>query len=218
MSENAEEKQGNRVITPVFRLSFPHFITPQPSMTAGGKAKFGNMAVFTPGEFDAEDKKRWQQMMVKLNDASLKKFQLPYKDLTPNIKKPFHRGDEKKQYGFTKDMIFINITSAVRPGFVKKDGKTKVLLEADIEAIFYPGCYCRASVNAFAYPTKSTSNANVVTPGLAFGVNNIMFVKHGERLDNRVEADEEFAELGEEEDLSTLDDLGLGDLGIEMPL
>lgn len=204
------EPEKSRIITPIWRLSFPHFITPQASQTPGGTAKFGNMAVFSPKEFDDADKKRWADMLRIMNEASLKKFQLAYKDLPGNYKKPLHRGDEKSKYGFTKDMLFCNITSKLRPGFVKKDGRTKVTLESEIEAIFYPGCYCRASVNAFGY----NKNGGV---GIAFGVNNIMFAKHGERLDNRIEADEEFADLGEEE-VVVSDDLGLGELGIEFPV
>lgn len=198
------DKETTRIITPVFRVSFPHVFVPQDAMSEEGKAKFGVMAVFTPGEFSPEDKTRWQAMIGIANDAAMKKFKKALKELPPNFKKPFHRGDEKAEYGFTDQMIFTNITSHIKPGIVASDGKTKI---TDDQA-FYPGCYARASVNAFAFDKKGGK-------GVAFGLNNLMFVKDGERLDNRVEAEKEFEDFADPNAASSVgggltdDDLGI---------
>ena len=59
---------------------------------------------------------------------------------------------------------------------------------------FYPGCYARASVTAYAYDN--------VSKGVAFGLSNLMFVKDGERLDSRTDPTEDFGEapLGDSAD------------------
>lgn len=182
----AEKKDNPRVITPVFRVSFPHVFIPQDPMSAEGKPKYGVMALFSPKEFSPEETVLWQKMIALANDASMKKFQKILKDLPPNFKKPFHRGDEKAEYGFTSDQIYVNITSHIMPGIVASDGKTKIIDQNS----FYPGCYARASVNAFGFDKKGGK-------GVAFGLNNLMFVKDGERLDNRIEAEKEFEDFSD---------------------
>ncbi len=206
MAQTKEERKKASVITPVFRLSYPWYVKPQPPKPPNTVAKFGNMCIFTPAEFDEADKIRWKELARIANEASMKMFQLPLSQLPPNHKRPFHRGDEKPELGLTKEQFFINVTSNVRPGLLKRDGKTKVVTDAEIAEIFYPGCYVRASLNAFPFNKNGGK-------GVAFGLNNVMFVKKGDRLDNRVSAEEEFAELGEDEPttVNDLDDfLGLG--------
>ncbi len=206
------DKSAGRVITPPFRMSFPWLLTPQASKTVGVPPKFGLMAVWTPGEWlaDEAEKKRWMDLQRIANEASVKKFQKSLKDLPANYKRPFHRGDEKPQYGFTDKMIFTNMTSGTRPGLVRRDGKTKVS-ENEIISVFYPGCQVRASVNAFGY----NKNGGI---GVAFGVNNIMFFKDDVRLDNRIEAEEEFAELGVSEPEDSLGLGGTDDMGLGFPV
>jgi len=206
-----EEKKINRLITPIFRVSFPHLLEPQPPMSGTGKPKFGVMAVWTPAEFAKDgdfakaEKAKWEAIIGLANEASLKKFQKTLNQLPPNFKKPFHRGDEKAEYGFTAAQIYTNITSHIKPGCVLNDGKTKIA-DKDLVAKIYAGCYCRASVNAYGYDNQGK--------GVAFGLNNIMFVKDGERLYNVVDAAVEFAEYGEVVDpfatTTPEDDLGLG--------
>lgn len=173
-----------------------------------GRPKYGVMAVFVPTEFAKDsdlaraEKLKWEAMVRIANEASIKKFQKPLGQLPPNFKKPWHRGDEKAEYGFDATMVYTNITSHMKPGIVFSDGKTKI---TDPEK-FYPGCYARASVNAYGYDNSGK--------GVAFGLNNLMFVKDGERLDNSVDAAVEFGEMGVESDpfatTGAEDDLGLG--------
>lgn len=203
------EKKVNRVVTPLFRVSFPHVFEAQPSMTPGGKPKFGVMAVFTPADFAKDtdfaklEKQRWDEMIRLANEASMAKFKKPLAQLPPNFKKPFHRGDEKAEYGFDASQVYTNITSHMKPGLVGADGKTKI----EDATKFYAGCYARASVNAYGFDNQGK--------GVAFGLNNLMFVKDGERLDNVIDAAVEFGDMGEATDpfataSSVADDLGLG--------
>ncbi len=203
----SQKEKKSSIITPVFRLSYPWFVKAQPPKPPATVGKFGCMCIFSPAEFDEADKDRWRIMAQAANAASQKLFQLPLAQLPPNHKRPFHRGDEKADQGLTKEQFFINVSSSVRPGLLKRDAKTKVVTDAEIAEIFYPGCYVRATVNAFPYNKNGGK-------GVAFGLNNVMFYKKGERLDNRVSAEEEFADLGEDDTIETVDNLddflGLG--------
>lgn len=182
------KKDTSRVITPVFRVSFPHVFEAQPSMTPGGKSKFGVMALFSPKEFTDGERALWDAMKRIANEASIAKFKKALNELPPNFKRPWHRGDEKAEYGFTAEQIYTNITSHMRPGIVAADGKTPILTLDQMPTI-YPGCYARASVNAYGYDNSGK--------GVAFGLNNLMFVRDGERLDNKVDAAVEFGDMGE---------------------
>lgn len=190
-----DKKSDVRVITPIFRVSFPHIIEPRVP-PQGGKAKYGVMAVFSPKEFDDQEKARFQDMVRIANEVSIAKFGKPLNQLPGNFKKPFHRGDEKENYGFTADQVFTNLTSHYKPGVAGANGKK--IEHPDAETL-YPGCYARASVNAYGYDNQGK--------GIALGLQNLMFVKHGERLDNRVEASADFEAFA-----SGADDLGLDDM------
>lgn len=190
MSTIQPQKKKKGIITPVFQLSFPHLFAPQEAMQAGGKAKYGLMAIFSPDEMDAKDKSLWSGMIALANEAAVKKFGKPLKDLPPNYKRPFHRGDEKDQYGMTAAQRYTNITSHVKPEIRMPDGVTKLddwckKNGKTVDEIIFPGIYCRASVNAFDYKKGGGM-------GVAFGLNGLLYVKSGERLDNRTLSNEEF--------------------------
>ncbi len=200
MSTNDPAKKPVALITPVFIVSFPHLEKAQPTKTPGGTDKFGTMAIFKPALFTDDDKARWRLMTAAADAACRKKFAgKGIAEMPPNFKKPWHRGDEKAKYDMTADQIFINITSNFKPQMIDADATTPILDGRK----FYAGCYARASVNAYGY-----DNLGI---GVAFGINNIMFVRDGARIDNRVEAAVEFAGLAE--NAGGDDDMGLG-LGI----
>lgn len=196
MSTTETKKPVSTLITPVFIVSFPHLAKAQPSKNPGGTDKFGLMAIFKPTLFAEDDKTRWRAMNAAA-DAACRKFFAGkgIAEMPPNFKKPWHRGDEKAKYDMTADQIFINITSNFKPQMIDRDARTPILDGLR----FYAGCKARASVNAYAYDNLGQ--------GVAFGINNIMFVDDGPRIDNRVEAAVEFAGLAETQGD---DDMGLG--------
>lgn len=182
-----------KVITPVFRVSFPHVFAAQTfkdkATGAQSEPKFGVTAVFDVKYIEANprEKVRWNGMMALANEAALEFFKKPLDKLPANFKKPVRDGEEKEELaGFGPGLKFCSITSKMRPGIVAADGVTPV---TDADA-FYPGCYARATVTAYGYDN--------VGKGVAFGLNNLMFVRDGERLDSRTDAADDFADLGEE--------------------
>jgi len=70
-----------------------------------------------------------------------------------------------------------------QPGMVYPD-MTPVEKEK-IEEVFYPGAIIRVSLSAYATETGGSKT-------VAFGLNNVMFVRDGERIGGRGNADEDF--------------------------
>lgn len=183
------EKETKRIVTPLFRLSYPWLFEAQPPKKDAqgnpkGEAKFGLQAIFRPSEFDERDRQLWGGVIALANTASIEKFKKPLAELPGNYKRPFHRGDEKPDSGMLPTDIFFNATSSFEPELVRADGKTPIT-KLDRKNLLYPGCYCRASIGAFGYNKDGGL-------GVAFGLYNVMFQKDGPRLDNRVEAAEDF--------------------------
>lgn len=174
-----------KVVTPVFRVSFPSVF--EASSYQGGAPKYGLTAVFEPGTFSKDEKQRWAAMTALADEASKDFFQKPLAKLPANFKQPIRDGAEKEDLeGFGEGMKFCSITSKMRPGVVASDGVTPIVDSED----FYPGCYARATISAYAYDN--------VGKGVAFGLQNLKKVKDGDRLDSRTDAADDFADLGEE--------------------
>jgi len=176
-----------KLITPVFRVSFPNVF--EASSYQGGPPKFGVTAIFDPSSFTPDDKKRWDAMQKLADVAAKDQFGKVIDKLPANFKKPLRDGEEKEEMeGFEKGLLFASLTTKYRPEILSPDGVTNIEDSED----FYPGCYARAVVNAYAYDN--------VGKGVAFGLISLKKVKDGERLDNRTSAADDFADLGEEED------------------
>ncbi len=179
-----------RYVTPVFRVSFPELF--EAKSYDGGKAKFGTAAIWTPREFSEVDKVRWKALMGALNEASIENFKKPLKDLPVNIRRGIRDGAEKADLeGYGEGTRFANLTTMMRPGVVDNvtgdDGKLLPIgPEHGNTDRIYPGCYCRATVNIYAYDNKGK--------GVSIGLMNLQFVKDGPRLDSRTDAADDFAD------------------------
>ena len=172
-----------KVVTPVFRLSFPALFEAK-AMEGDKKVKFGCAAVWHPKQFSDGDKKRWKAMKALLDDASMERFKKHWKDLPANFKKGMRDGAEKADLeGYGEGTRFANISSMMRPGVIDK-GKEPIGPEHGNADEIYPGCWCRATVTAYAYDNKGK--------GVALGLQNIQKVSDGERLDSRTDAAEDF--------------------------
>lgn len=184
----AEKKERVKIFTPLFRAAFVNvFSTAKPMKDSdpNKEQKYEITAIFTPAMFTQKDKDRFLAMKKIANDASMEKFKKPLTGLPANFHRPFRDGVEKEHLGgFGAGTIFAKLTSKFKPGIVGSDGKTII---TDPGAI-YAGCYCIATVNAYGFDN--------VSKGVKFGLQNLMFVRDGERLDNRSSADEDFEEEG----------------------
>lgn len=184
----AGQPEFKKVITPVFRGSFLALAAARAQKNedgSDGKEKFGLSAIWTPDKFTEADKKRWAAMIGILDEAARAGFNKSYKDLSADLfKKGLRKGDGKEEPGYGPGTIFCSLTSTQKPGIVDKDGAP--MNPADL----YSGAYFRATVHAYSFKNKSK--------GVALGLNNLQFVAHGERLDNRASAAEDF---GDDQDM-----------------
>lgn len=174
---------NTKVITPVGTLSYPHLDKPQKAQKPGDKEKFSATLVFVPGAdlktlqvaALAAAEERWPGKAAEMFAKSI-------------LRSPFRKDAEAK--GYEAGSVFINCRSEQQPGCVyahAAPGSTKpeVVPQEKIKEVFYPGAKVRFSVRAFVYD----SNGN---KGVSFALNNVQKVGEGERLDNRVAAEDEF--------------------------
>jgi len=110
-----------------------------------------------------------------------------------NFKNTLHDGtaefesDERPEH--YKGHFYVNANQkGGQPGIVGPD--LQPLMD---DSCLYSGAYYNVEVNFYPFDTKSK--------GIGCGLNNAMFVKHGDRLDGRSNAEDAFAGLAAEGDL-----------------
>lgn len=171
-----------RFVTPVFRLSFPALFAAR--SYDGKDAKYGCSAVWTPSEFNDQDKKLWKAILRALDAESKSCFNKAFKDLPANFKRGIRDGAEKSDLeGYGEGTKFASLTTQMRPGVIDRS-KNVISPEEGNGEMIYPGCYCRATVNVYSYNNKGK--------GVALGLMNLQFIKDGDRLDSRTDAAEDF--------------------------
>lgn len=178
-----------KLVTPVFRASFPNLFEAKgmPGQ-ANSVPKYSVSAVFEPAKFNEADKKRWKAILEMIDEATLEKFKKKAKDLPANYKQAIRDGSEKAELaGYGEGKKFANLTTKMRPGVVDSSGQD--MASDDI----YPGCYMRATVSAYAYDQNGGR-------GVALGLQNVRFVRDGERLDARTDASEDFKDVEDDRD------------------
>ncbi len=99
---------------------------------------------------------------------------------------PLRDGDEELATGEKTDPVyegkyFLNCSANDAPGVVGPDAQPLMSQDA-----IYAGCIVRADINPFPY--KNSGNC-----GIGWGLNNIMLVREGDRLDGRQTATTAFA-------------------------
>lgn len=178
-----------KLVTPVFRASFPNLFEAKAMPgQAGAVPKFSVSAVFDPSTFNEKDKARWNAILAEIDAKCVEKFKKKAKDLPANYKQAIRDGSEKAELeGYGEGKKFSNLTTKMRPGVVDANG---VDMAADD---IYPGCYMRATVSAYAYDQNGGR-------GVALGLQNVRFVRDGERLDARTDAATDFADVDDDRD------------------
>lgn len=176
-----------KLVTPVFRASFPNLFVPK-AMQEGQTPKYSVSAIFEPATMSEPDKKRWAAILELVDEATLEKFKKKAAALPGNYKQAIRDGNEKAELeGYGEGKVFANLSSRMKPGVVDAEGND--LTPEDI----YPGCYLRATVTAYAYDQGGGK-------GVALGLQNIRFVRDGERLDSRTDANEDFKDVDDRDE------------------
>ncbi len=105
------------------------------------------------------------------------------------LKTPLRDGDaERPEDEAYANSYFINANSTTAPGIVDADRQT-IIDRSEV----YSGVYGRASINFFAF----NSNGN---KGIACGLNNLQKIADGEPLGGKSRAEDDFADLDDDDD------------------
>lgn len=179
-------------------LSYPFLHTAQPERDDDGNIKPGGKLTFS-GVFIGTAKTP-EDVMGKLKVACLaaasEKFGGEEKARAMigegALKWPLRKDVTQKKYDKVGGLWFLSARSQKKPGCVHRipDPKepTKPLRIEDkdtIEKLFYPGALVNATIRAYGYSNKSK--------GVTFSLDNVQWIADGERLDNKVDAVDDFA-------------------------
>lgn len=192
-----EEKAKRKFITPPGRLCFAAIFEKGRQMEGGtGEPKYEGHLVFDVAYLkkNPAELKRFNDIKRACEELAMEKFKKPLSSFTHQ---PFRKGEDKEHLeGFGAGTIFIHPKSKRRPGVVLADGITKIVvnpLDRDTvdaaKEIVYSGCYVRFTVHPFSYTNRQK--------GVSLGLDSVMFVRDGDRLDGGSNAEDDFGEVAE---------------------
>lgn len=177
----------SKATTPEFRVAFPTVFRPKLN-TQNEKMEYSIVALFPKGtdlsklaaaagvalekKFGA-DKSKWP--------GDLSKYKSPFRDQGDREKKDPETGKMVLPQGYEKGAMYMNLRSGQKPGVVDK--AVQPIID---ESEFYGGCYCIATINAYAYDIKGNR-------GVSFGLGNVQKVRDGDPFGNRSKPEEDFA-------------------------
>ena len=164
---------ADTVMTPEFRVSFPAVFKPKRQKgDATSEPKYGLTMLFPKGAD-----------LSKLKRAAEEAVKEKWGDKPPkNLRSPFRDQGEKEYEGYVEGAVFVSASSKQKPGLV--DRQRQDIID---ETEFYPGCYARATLRAFAYDNNGNK-------GVAFGLNNVQKLRDGDPLGGRTRAQDDFAD------------------------
>lgn len=178
-----------KILTPMFRVAFPNVFKKR--KYENGDEKY-EMTMLFPKTTDLGE-------LEKAAEAAIEAKWPTLKSRPKNLKRPFRDGDEVEWDGYAGH-IAVRATSKYRPNVVNRQLKT-----IEDEELFYPGCWARATINAFAYDKAGNK-------GVTFGLQNVQFLRDDEPFTGRTTGEEDFDALAEEEGDGAAAPDGLGDL------
>jgi len=178
-----------KLLTPLFRVAFPSVFTKR--AYGDGDPKFTITMLF-PKSTDLK-------ALEAAAEAAIKE-EWPNPETRPKrLKRPFLDGDEVTWDGFP-GCTYVRATSKYQPGVV--DRKRQPITD---EENFYPGCWARATVNAYTYTYMGKS-------GVSFGLQNLQFIRDDESFSGRTNAEDDFEALPDEAGDGAMAPADLGDM------
>ena len=198
------------IITPIAVLSYPNLFTPRLPNNPKPKDQpryQATLLFLDPAKMEPAEKALWDAMNKEVLAMGVEAwgreyFTLLLKAEPKKVRLPYKSPDPKKYGEEFKYQIDVWTTQA--PGLVSRykgaDGKPIIL---DNPKEFYPGCKVRAQLNARAYPKKGVTD---IAKGIGLYLQNLQKWADGDRLDNRVDAQDAFSAdmIQEEANLSSL--------------
>lgn len=197
-------------------LSYPNLFVPKmpPNPRPGQKARFSCM-ILIPIEMDIKDLQGicYSMLKEKWGDNTDRLLEVGFNNQPNGLKWPFRKDNVKrdgsKRFDETKYKCFIQPWTENQPGLVDRyagpDGKPLKILQPAQDKL-YAGCKVNVSVNPFVYDNSGNR-------GVGLGLVNVQHWADGERLDNRVAAEDEF----QAEQRPTVDLGAVGGNVVQMP-
>ena len=187
---SASEHLRERITSAKARLSYPYLFSPKPAMEPGQQEKYGTALIF---EADVDTKP--------MREAAMRVAVARWPD-APNmfragkLRWPFHNDPEAvKDKGYPEGSSYINTNAGQnQPGVVDAS-----LNDVTNPNDAYAGRYAFATLTVSTYDRRGNK-------GVTFYLNNVQILEHGDRLDGRRSASDDFAV--EESALADLSDLG----------
>lgn len=190
MSAEKSSKEKLKIITPEFRVAFPHIF--KPSSINDSKLKYSIVMLFQKDQ-------DLKTVLAAMREAKTIAFG-PDKDKWPKtVESPFSNGDDEKfaKYQGYQGHWAVKASSGedYRPGIVDRNNQ-EIINPAD----FYPGCYARAQIYAHYWKIPGKQ-------GIMFILENIQKLRDGEPFGGKKPANQVFTPMS-----AGVDDLkGAGD-------
>lgn len=166
-----------KVITGKVRFCYCNVFEPQ-AMNEGDTPKY-NICILIP-KSDTKTLDKIKKAIEAAKVAGKAKLADKNGKIPSTLKVPLRDGDEERSDDpVYEGMMFINASSTRKPTIVDNDLNPIMSKEE-----FYSGCYGRASINFYAFDTR--------TKGIAAGLNNLQKLADGEPLAGGSTADEDF--------------------------
>lgn len=158
-------------------LSYPQLLEPKPD--SKGKQKYSCALLFPKGS----DLRPLKLAVIAAAEAKYGKERAAEMFRTKKLRSPFRTDWEAKNYPEVE--AFFNTRTTYKPALF--DNKAQAVSPEQAQELFYPGAFVKASLTAYWYSVDGNT-------GITFGLNAVQFVGHGERIDNRVNPEDDFAE------------------------
>lgn len=175
-----------KVITGVCRWSYANVWQPK-AIEEGAKPKYSVSLIIPKSDTATIEKIRAAIEAAYTEGAA--KLKGTSKNVPPlsTLKTPLRDGDaERPDDPAYANSYFVNANSITAPGVV--DANRQPIIDT---SEVYSGVYGRASINFYAYATKTAK-------GIACGLNNLMKVKDGEPLGGHSRAEDDFADIDDD--------------------
>ena len=168
---------STKVVTGKVRFCYEHVFEPT-AMNEGETPKY-SVCILIP-KSDTKTLEKINKAIEAAKQAGKSKLADKNGKIPSSIKTPLRDGDEERSDDPAfEGVYFINANSSRKPSVVDKD--LNPLMD---KSEFYSGCYGRASINFYAYDTRSK--------GVAAGLNNLQKLEDGEMLAGGTSAEEDF--------------------------
>jgi len=188
---NKSDKEKCRVLTPEFRVSYPHVFKPQGMNNKPNSQKKYSITMLFPKDADLGPIKE------AMRQAKVQKFGEDKTKWPKGLESPVTDGDSPKnadKEGYAGHWaIKASSNEDQKPGVVDQNVEP-IINQGD----FYPGCYARASLLAYIWD-------NEFGQGVGFILDHVQKMREGKSFAGKPQANEVFSPVGtgDEEDFAS---------------